>query len=217
MVQVIPFRRTGIDILAHYASRKRFPETTQFLDCCINARITEKVELRLDWPEPNSGIVQKLRHKAHGLPILLVGLPRSPMGRTDGFGAEILPDCRKIQQLIDLLNQKYYIVQIGAGVPTFEFQRIDCDLANKTTVSELLDVFSICDGVLGYCSFVLAAAESLNKKTLMVWSRAGLNSKDEYIRQITPQKIIEHPEMTQYIIDDCTEQELNNAASAFLQ
>jgi hypothetical protein len=72
---------------------------------------------------------------------------------------------------------------------------------------------SICDGVLGYCSFILAAAESLNKPCLMVWSRKGLESKDLYIRQITPQKIIEH-ETTKFIIDD---QEVGDAPQLFLR
>ncbi len=212
MVQVIPFTRINIDILAHYASRKRLA-TTQFRDCCLNAGIRGPIELKLDWAEAKTPLISHL--KSYGKPLLLVSLPRAPMGRTDGFGAEVLPDCHLIQRIIDLLCEKYLIVQVGAGTPLFKFKNIDVDLANKTTVKDLLDAVSVCDGVLGYCSFILAAAESLNKPCLMVWSRKGLNSKDLYIRQITPQKIIEH-KTTKYLIDDCTEQELLDAASTFL-
>jgi hypothetical protein len=207
MVEVVPFRRTNIHILAHYASRKKFPDTTQFRDCCINAGITEEVELRLDWP--HSWSIDK--------PYLLVGLPRTPMGRTDGFGAELLPDCRVIQRVIDIYSGDYTIVQVGAGEPLYRFDGIDIDLANKTTVSELLDLFAGCSGVIGYVSFYLAAAEALHKPAFMVWSRAGLNSRDEYVRQIAPRKIIEYPNTTKYVIDDCTEQELEDAASTFLR
>lgn len=206
-VKVVPFRRQNIDILAHYASRKKYPQYTQFRDCCINAGIQEEVELRLDW-KPTWGISE---------PFILVGLPRSPMGRTDGFGAEILPDCRVIQKVIDRYRGKYTIVQIGAGEALHKFDGIDIDLANKTSVSELLDLFHGCSGVIGYVSFVLAAAEAMHKPAFMVWSRAGLNSKDEYIRKITPRKIIEHPHSTKFVIDDCTEQELEDAALAFLR
>jgi hypothetical protein len=212
MAKVKPFSRTGVDILAHYASRKCRTDTTQFRDCCVNAGIKEQVELRLDWPEPHSELVVHL--KSFGKPVVLVQLPRSPMGRTDGFGAEILPDCRVIQRIIDQIKGRCLIVQVGAGECLYKFKGIDVNLANKTTVKELLDVASICDGVLGYCSFILAAAESLNKPCLMVWSRKGLESKDLYIRQITPQKIIEH-KTTKFIIDD--EQDIEDAAEFLLR
>jgi ADP-heptose:LPS heptosyltransferase len=138
------------------------------------------------------------------------------MGRTDGFGAEILPDCRVMQKMIDRLKDRALIVQVGAGTPLYQFKGIEVDLANKTSVRELIDVGSICDGMLGYCSFILALAESLDKPAIMVWSRRGLQSKDLYIRQITPQKIIEKPS-TKYVIDDCSEQEITEAIDGFLR
>jgi hypothetical protein len=214
-VRMVPFRRQNIDILAHYASRKKYPQHTQFRDCCINAGIQEEVELRLDW-NPN-GEHPKVKGWVVEAPFILVGLPRSPMGRTDGFGAEILPDCRVIQKVIDRYRGKYAIVQIGAGETLHKFDGIDINFANITSISELLDLFYHCSGVIGYVSFVLAAAEAMHKPAFMVWSRAGLNSKDEYIRQITPRKIIEHPHSTKFVIDDCTEQELEDAALAFLR
>ena len=212
-VEVIPFTRTGITILAHYASRKA-EKTTQFKDCCLNAGLDGVVELRLDWPEASGELVARL--KAPGKPIVCVQLPRAPMGRTDGFGLEVLPDCRVIQKFIDRLKGKATIVQVGAGTPLFNLTGIDIDLANKTTVKELIDVASVADGFLGYCSFILALAESLHKPTIMVWSRKGLNSKDLYIRQITPDKIIEH-RSTRYVIDDCGDYEIERAMDGFLQ
>lgn len=212
-VKVIPFTRNKIDITAHYITRKGFAETTVFRDCCINAGIKEQVELRLDWP-PASGVLIE-RITASGKPVVCVQLPRAPMGRTDGFGNDLLPDCRRIQQIIDALKPHATLVQIGAGKPLFEFSGIDIDLANQTTVREMLDVASVSSGFVGYCSFILPIAESLHKPCLMVWSRRGLESKELFIRRVTPRKMIEHSS-TQYIIDDCGEYEMGEALEAFL-
>ncbi len=213
MVEVTPFTRLGVDILAHYATRKKIEGTTQFRDCCINAGIAEPVELRLDWAIRKTDLTDQLL--SFGKPIVCIQLPRAPMGRTDGFGLELLPDCRVIQKIIDGLRGRATIVQVGAGTPLFDFVGIDIDLSNKTTVKELIDVAAIANGFAGYCSFILALAESLHKPTMMVWARAGLNSKDLYVRQITPKKIIEHA-TTRYVIDDCTHQELAKAMHGFL-
>src|SRR5687767_6227046 len=79
--ECIPFTRTGIDILAHYSARKPQP-TKQWQDCCLAAGITETVDLRLEW---------RGKRRLDTGPVVLVQLPRSPMGRTDGFGASLLP------------------------------------------------------------------------------------------------------------------------------
>lgn len=199
-VQVEPFRRLGVDICAHYTMRKSKPETTQFQDCCIQAGIREPVALQLDWGAPtNPELVDRLRQ--YGKPIVCVQLPRAPMGRTDGFGKSLLPDCRVIQRLIDGLRGRALLVQIGAGAPLFNFTGIDVDLANKTTVSEMLDVASVADAFLGYCSFLVPLAESFSRPALFVWSSRGLRDGQNYIRQITPKKILHKP-TSRFVIDD---------------
>ncbi len=190
-VKMVPFTRQGIQILAHYSLRKGKPETNQFQDCCIQAGITEPVEMRLDWEPSNLPLIEHLR--SFGKPILCVQLPRSPMGRTDGFGAELLPDCRVIQQALNLLRTKYLIVQIGSGKPLYHFEGIDLDLANRTTVSDLLDIAWAADAFLGYCSFIIPLAESFTKPCLLVWSSRGLKSGHPFINRITPKKIISKP------------------------
>ena len=210
-VKVVPFTRNKIDILAHYSTRKG-EKTTQFHDCCISAGIDGLVDLRLDWPTTPGPLVNQVR--APGKPVICVQLPRTPMGRTDGFGKELLPDCNVIQRFIDRLAGLATIVQIGAGQALYKFTGIDIDLANKTTVRELIDVASVADGFIGYCSFVLPLAESLKKPSIMVWARAGLKANHMYIRRITPEKIIEYAR-TQYVIDDCGDYEIDKALDGF--
>lgn len=198
-VEVTPFTRANTDILAHYSMRKGAAGTTQFQDCCISAGIKGPVDLRLDWTLTKPGLVDLVRDP--GKPVLVVQLPRTPMGRTDGFGASLLPDCRAIQKLIDQAKADHTVVQIGAGEPLFRFKGIDIDLANKTTVAETIDVASAADRFLGYVSFLVPLAESFGKPAVFVWSRRGLKDRMQFIRQITPQKILHRPTST-FVMDD---------------
>ncbi len=212
-VRTVPFSRLGVQIIAHYPQRKRFLDTTQFQDCCITAGIREPVELRLDWQATNQRLIGRL--KEAGKPIVFVQLPRAPMGRKDGFGAELLPDCRKIQVAIDRLKARALIVQIGSGRPLHTFDGIDIDLADKTSIGDLLDASTAADAFLGYVSFVVPLAESLNKRALLVWSRRGLRSSTPYVKQITPKKVLHKPSCS-YVMDDADQQEIEDAADALL-
>ncbi len=196
-VEVIPFTRR-VDIAAHYVARKAIEGTTQFEDCCIRAGIREPAELRLDWTITNEGLAAKVRKLPR--PALVVQLPRTPMGRTDGFGRNLLPDCRALQVLIEQHRDTHSIVQIGAGQPLFRLAGIDLDLANRTTVAETIDVAAVADRMLGYVSYMVPLAESLDKSAVFVWSARGLQDARPFIRQITPKKVL-HKASSRAVID----------------
>jgi hypothetical protein len=212
-IPCIEFTRQGIDVLAHYSMRKG-QATGQFEDCCIQAGIKGPVELKLDWNVEDNALAQRLLE--YGKPIVLVQLPRNPMARLDGFGAELLPDCRQIQRAIDAVQGRALLVQVGAGAPLFKFSGIDVNLANETTVAQLIDVASVSYGAIGYVSFMLPLCESLEKRALLVWSRRGLKSRTGYIRQITPAKVVHRKDLVASVNDDPSE-DIEGAADAFLR
>lgn len=206
-VQTGAFRRHKVDIVAHYVQRKEDKNSTQFQDCCLSAKLTEPVELRLDWKPSKKWEFDK--------PAIIVGLPRQPMNRKDGYGRELLPDCNRIQQAIDRLKGKATIIQVGAGEPLFRFSGIDLDLADKTTISELLDIASQVDGFLGYCSFIIPLAESFDKPLLCIWSTAIKRSEHRFIRLVQPQKLL-HKESSRHVMDNCSHEELTAATNELL-
>jgi hypothetical protein len=207
-VNVVPFHRVGKCVIAHYASRK--PEkTTQFEDVCINAGIREPVEMRLDW-KAQSNLLDGFER-----PIVAVLLPRLPMDRTDGYGKELMPRWEVLQKLIDLTD--YTTVQIGRGEPVYRYSGIDLDLSNKTSISQLLDVSSQVDGFVGTCSFMIPLAESLNKPFFALWSAKGLRSENDYVRTITPEKIIHRKDLGFYAIDEAPEQNIQERYKLFLR
>ena len=115
--------------------------TYHVAEACRAAGIFEPVELKLDWPQPSGPAVDRVL--AAGKPVLCVQLPRAPMGREDGFGHELLPDQRAVQRLIDAVKDVATVVQIGAGEPLHQLKGIDVDLANRTTIKELIDVVAV--------------------------------------------------------------------------
>lgn len=214
-VSISPFRRDRIGRLAHYSLRRHVPETDQFRDCCLQAGITAPVDLRLDWDYPvNTDLVSSLRQR--GKPIIVVQLPRAPMDRKDGFGAELLPDCSVIQSAIDALADRALVVQIGSGVPLYKFEGVGVDLANRTSVTDVIDVAWAADAFLGYVSFMVPLSESFNKPSLFVWSRQGLRSKYELIRWLTPKKVL-HRTSSCVLVDDCSQQQIAEAANALFE
>lgn len=206
-VKVSPFRRP-VDINAHYAPRKHVPHTTQFQDICIRAGARGTPELKLDWTPRNFPLVEQIKAMS---PVLVVHVPRRPFDRKDGFGTELLPDCGRIQQGIDRAKARgCKIVQVGKGDALYQFGGIDLDLNNRTSVSDLIDIAYAADGLLGYVSFFVPLAESLDKPALFVWSRRGAESATEFVRQITPKKILHKPS-SRAVFDDCHEVEIFRA------
>lgn len=214
-IAVAPFSRPEADIVCHYTAGKKNPRTTQWQDCCQRAGIPLDTPLRLDWTPLNVDLIRKV--KAGGKPLVLVLIPRTPMDRHDGFARELLPDVHRIQQAIGRLGGRAKVVQVGAGEPLHRFSGLDLDLTNATTVTDLIDLAYAADALLGYVSFFVPLAESLGKPGLFVWSRQGLKSDTDYIRTITPQKIIHRPDLLRAVIDDCPEQELEQAIDALLE
>lgn len=206
-VKVSPFRRNAIDRCAHYAARRGVKGTTQWQDCCLEAGIQEPVDLRLNWRRPAPPPI------GNGLPLVLVQMPRPPFARTDGYGMEFLPRCEVIQRAIDTLQGRVFLVQIGSGEPLYRYRGLDLDLANRTTVPELLDVAVAADAMLGQCSFMVPLAESFNVEALFVWARAAEQSRHEPVRQMTPHKILHKP-TSRAIFDDCGDRELTEAINA---
>lgn len=212
-VELVPFRRNGVDIPAHYVMRKHVQDTTQFQDCCHAARIEEPVELKLEWRQAAGPLIEQVMKP--GRPVVLVALPRAPMGRDDGFGLELLPEGRAIQQRIDELKGRATIVQVGAGRPLHKFQGIDIDLANRTSVAEMIDLASVSTGMLGYCSFILPLAESLDKPILLAWSYRGLKSGHDFIRTVTPAKLLHKPQTSFWFKDNDNDDRVAHAMRSF--
>ena len=209
--KVLPFDRYNIDVLAHYTVGKRNPSTTQWDDICASARVT--VPLNFDWTVKNRKLLDELRALAAGRPLILVSGGRVPMARHDGFGLELLPDRRAFYAVLEALHG-CFTVQIGNAEQIYPLTT-DANLSGKTSVADLFDLASSCDGLVGQCSFIIPLAEVFDKPLLVVWSASGLSTaRHVYISSITPGKILSKPS-SRFVIDEWPAEKLQEDARAF--
>lgn len=211
-VQLEPFRRDKLDMHAVYTTRKKFKDTNQWQDVCAMAGIPRDTPLKITWTQRNAELVNNLRRRAEGRPLVLVHGGRTPMGRRDGFGKELLPQKRAFDAVISEFRD-CFLVRVGSGPDAYQLD-VNTDLNGKTSVSDLLDLGQDCDGVIGQCSLAVPLAEAFGKHAMFVWSAAGLNAPHEYIRQITPQKILSRP-TSAFVMDSWTDEQIKDECRAF--
>jgi hypothetical protein len=211
-VHVEPFDRFNIDVLAHYTVGKRDPTTNQWQDVCKSAGIAE-IPLRFDWTVRNCSLVDSIVSDAAGRYIIVVHGGRVPMGRTDGFGKELLPGKSAFDAALAALGDDCFLLRVGKGSDLYPLD-VDVDLNGGTSVSDLLDIATVCDGVVGQCSFAIPLAEVFDKPLLCVWASGGLSASHPYIRQITPQKVLSKA-TSRFVMDDWTTEKIQEVARTF--
>lgn len=210
--EVQPFTRQGVNLLAHYTSGKSNPKTTQWQDVLRSARMPGALPLRFAWPVRNQALVDALLARAAGRPLVLVHGGREPMNRRDGFGLELMPGRAAFVTALESLAD-CFLVRVGRGPQLYELPA-DADLNGDTTVSDLLDVASQCAGIVAQCSFAVPLAECFDRPLLAVWSARGLVSREEYVRLITPRKIL-CGARDSFVMDDWQNDQIKESAIAF--
>lgn len=209
---VVPFDRFNIDVLAHYTTGKRDTSTNQWQDICRSARVN--VPLSFEWTVKNRKLVEALRADAKGRPLIMVHGGRTPMGRADGFGKELLPEREAFDEVMASLED-CFTVRVGKGADLYPLD-VDEDLNGTTSITDLLDLAASCDGVVGQCSFAIPIAEVFDKPLLIVWSAAGLRAPHVYLRQITPTKVLSKPSSL-YVVDDWPADKIRATVTQFRQ
>lgn len=186
---VEPFNRVSINVLAHYAGDRANQKSTQFADMLRSAQMSEDIPLRFEWTVRNPGLVDRVRTSAGGRPIIVVHGGRPPFGRSDGLGAEILPQRTAFIAALGGLVDDCFTVRIGKGPKTYDLPS-HLDLYDQTSVSDLLDLIKIADGVVTQCGYPIPMAECFDTPLLAVWSDRGLASANPVIASVTPAKIL---------------------------
>lgn len=210
-VKVEPFRKLHVNVVAHYAGYRANKETTQWRDVCNSAQVPY-LPMRFKWDVINHGLVNDLRRKAEGRPLIVVHGGRAPFGRLDGLGLKLVPERRGFDEVISELRDCFF-VRVGNAENRYPLG-VDIDLNGSTTVTDLFDIVASCDGVVSQVSFMCPMAEALDKPLLAVWSARGLESTTDFVRQITPRKILEN-ETSRHVIDDWTAEQIREGAREF--
>ena len=198
--KVQPFDRFNIDVLAHYTAGKRDPTTNQWQDMCHSAKILTPLPLRFTWEVKNNGLIDSIKDQAAGRRVIVVHGGRTPMGRVDGFGKELLPKREAFGIVLDELGH-CFTVRVGKEPDIYPLP-VSLNLNGSTSVTDLLDLGVSCDGVVGQCSFAIPLAEVFDKPLLCIWAAHGMQyNMHPYIQQITPKKVLSKP-TSKFVVDD---------------
>lgn len=211
-----PFTRDNIDVIAHYVDNRYRQETTQFRDMCLRAGIRDRLKLEFKWEQRNPELLRRVREQAAGRPIVLVHAGREPFGRTDGLGLDLIPRATVFAQALFALSD-CLTIGIGDGKRQFYTPEVELDLVGKTSVRDILDLGTVCTGVLAQVSFCVPLAECFGKPFLGVWSAKGLRTPSRpLLTTVTPGKILEKP-TSLHVIDDWEDERINGGVNAFRQ
>jgi hypothetical protein len=208
------FTRSGQPLVAHYTDQKGNDKTKQFEDCYRRVGIEETLDLKINWQIKNYRKIKSYIKLAKGKPLLLVMSARNPMARDDGFGKELLPIKSVYQKVLDQI-EPYFKILIGRGVEEYKLENIDLDLTNQTGVEDLLDLAAASQGAIGFCSFMIPLMESFGKPSLAIWTNRSLNSANNFIKTITPTKIL-YNDNSKYLIDIWPEEKQKAAINDYL-
>lgn len=209
--RVEPFTRISRAKAANYTHRMHLPET-QWSSILRSVSLSPDLPLRFTWNVQNAGLVDRLRRMADGRPMLIVHGGHMPMQRGDAWTRDLIPRRDAFQWALDALSE-CFTVRVGASKDAYGL-KVDRDLNGSTSVSDLIDLFSVCDAVITQCSFAMPLAECFDKPLLGIWSASGLHSRTSYLRTVTPAKVLSKP-TSHYVVDDSPS--LWSSARAFLQ
>lgn len=212
-VETIPFTREKIDVIAHY-SEARYSKETQFKDMCLRAGIHEDIPLRFKWQPKNNKLLDRMRERAAGRKILMVNGGREPFGRDDGLGLDLMPKREAFDAVLGQLSD-CLTVSVGNGKRQFYSPAAELDLVGQTSVSDVLDLGTICDGFVAQVGFCVPLAECFDKPFLGVWARKGLTTPSRpLLSTVTPKKILTR-KTSHYVIDDFDKEQLQERVRAF--
>lgn len=211
---VEPFRRDRVNVVAHYTSGKSDTTTTQFQDMC-NCAKTPPLAMSFNWKTKNKKLLARLNEQAMGRKMIVAHGGRAPMGRTDGFGIELLPNESAFDLVLSELKD-CFIVTIGGNDGKKYDLSSELDLTGQTSVSDMLDIIKASDGVVAQCSFAIPMAECLGVPFLGIWAERGMRSAQGYIKTITPKKVLSKAS-SRFVVDDWDADRIREEVAKFYQ
>lgn len=208
-----PFERIKVDVCAHYVGYKDHEGTTQWEDVCKSSGVPVDLPLRFPWHVANPSMISGLRAQAGGRPLVLVHGGRLPMGRTDGFGIELMPSAEAFTTVLEALRG-CFLVQIGKASQVYPLKS-EVDMNGATTVRDIMDLGACCDAVVAQCSFAIPLAEAFDKPLLAVWGSKISASREKFVRTTTPLKVLSGAR-DRFVMDDWSRSALRWSASDFM-
>jgi hypothetical protein len=171
---------------------------SQFRNACLQAGVFDAIELNIRWTVRNQTLLDKVKSKAAGKPILIYQPLKRVKNASDGL---LRPDRSALRKIV---NDRSEFFRVRIGHPDYaeddEIER-DLDLFGKTTVSDVIDLASICEMTVSEPSFVSVLAQCFDKRFVCLFSSLALQSAVKKVAGVTPQRILEKPHLATVVYD----------------
>ncbi len=181
-IQTLNYNHNQQNINASYLDSKHNKNTNQFQDICNNLKLNFKnIEFKFDDNKPCLSNYVYVR------------MPYQPLsGIKSKFEEinELLPNQSAYKKIVEKYENKYEIIQFGMRTDAplnFIKKKVFIDEINY---QKLLQFLSKADILITQVGHMMHLGELLQKETIVIFSKKGLMSKNEFINTITPRKVL---------------------------
>lgn len=181
--------------------RQEIPEgSSDFIERCKNAGISEPVEFNLDWTVKNHQLVEQIRKEANGRKIFIY----QPLKAVHNEKQKILsPNTSAYRKIIEEYSDCY---RIKLGHPPFvdENNDLPCelDLFGKAFIKDSFDVGTIGDVFFGESCFVIQMGEALNKPCILMRSVRAIREDTWLNRYHDPNRVFTRKHLVTTVYDE---------------
>lgn len=171
-----------------------------FSMACLQAGVDGPVALRIGWSVRNVALADKVRSAAGGRPVLVYQPPKLARNLNETLSR---PRAEAYREALASVARGHFVIRLGHPSYT-EATRLACDLDlfGSVSVTDAIDVCAIADHIFCEPSYMLAAAEALEKPYTCVFSRRAVDSGRTYISNLTPTRLCHKPRLMTAIFDE---------------
>lgn len=167
---------------------------SQFRNACLQAGVFEPIELNIQWNVRNSALIDEIKGKRV--------LAYQPLKRAKNANDALLrPDRGVLRRLV---SERSDCFRVRVGHPEYaEDDDIVCelDLFGKTTISDVIDLVSVCELTISEPSFLSILAQCFDKRFVCLFSRTASQSSVKKVAGVTPERILEKPHLATVVYD----------------
>jgi hypothetical protein len=160
-------------------------ELSHFQLVCLQARLGEPVDLRMDWQRRKDALVDRIRNDAAGRPILLY----QPQKHSKNPEQKLLRPRRAAFNA--MINDRSDCFRVKIGHPSFADEGADLacelDLFGKTSIHDVFDIALASDMIFAEAAcFLPIVAQAMDKPFTCMFARRGMASINKRTAGIQP-------------------------------
>lgn len=169
-----------------------------FTIACRQVGIWSSIQLKLDWKVRNPELLERIAHQAAGRKILIY----QPLKRSRNLEQQLLTPRAEVFRRHISGYTDHFRIKLGHPPYVEDDPGLPCelDMFGKGFIFDTFDVCSIGDLFVSQPSFINVMAEALDRRFVVMFARAGLES-DLWVKFVTPDREIHKKHLGKVVYD----------------